>query len=145
MLSKLNGYLTGGLAIVVAGLLLFTYIQNLRLSAKNALIESKNTQIDQLNHDIDLAKAVNDANVASVDMLQKNYDRLDGIAQQYQKIDNQRTLKLRKTLEDINRAPLSDDAPVAPVLLRQLERMRGVPAPAKGNPDKGTAGSTPTS
>lgn len=143
MLNTIKSYLSIGLAIVFAGLVFYVYLQSQWLEAKTLEVEKRDLAIESLKNDIKVAQDVNTENQKAVMAMQTMYDQLYIFTKQYEDRAKERADRLESALEDINSAPLTDDGPVAPVLSRQLERMRAdVNKPAGGQDQTRNASNT---
>ena len=140
-----TGYTMIGLAIVIAGLLAWTQYQSSKLETAAATILAKDTTIAAYKNQYAAVVKANKTKDETIKLIQDQYKLLDGLVTKYADADRKRDASLRAAIKDINDAPDSDDAPVAPVLRRQLERMRANSGSPASNPDGNPTTSVPNS
>lgn len=141
----------GGLLLVCAALYAWGAVEAARVEAKqqtvearDATIKSRNETIAKLTGDLTQAKATNEANIAELEGLQADLDRQAEVSLRFEDLARARTAELNEALRRIADAPANDDGPVAPVLARELERLRARYAAAhRADQDPGRAAASP--
>lgn len=125
-LTKGRLLLIGGLA--VAALVGWFWLQSVlsdrdRLEAEKAALET----------DLRMVGDVADANRRAFEEAQAEHQRALAAIEAERKAYASRLARIQTIREEIDRAPDTDDGPVAPVLRGALERLRGIDAGAPGN------------
>jgi len=123
--SRAGGWLVGGGVALVIALALWTYVRHLqnemtRLGGMNATVAS---QLDQ-------ATTTANANAAAARELQAEATRTVAAITKDRDAAMRRSTLLQATLARISNASPSEDGPVAPVLRRFLDELRGGAATA---------------
>lgn len=139
---KLTAYITGALMLALAGTSVAWTWQAKDYRAKLA---ARDVTIAALNDAVIEAKSVNDANMATLEAIKADLARQAEIATKFEKQARARGAALKATLKRIEDAPATDDGPVAPVLGRELERLRndGAGQPATDRDHQDPAGALP--
>ena len=118
---KLTAYLTGALMLACAALYGGWTWQANKLKGT---IAAQQTTIAQLNESVIEAKSVNDANIATLAQIKADLARQAEVTAKFEALAAKRGAALKATLKRIEDAPATDDGPVAPVLGRELDRLR---------------------
>lgn len=118
---NLSTYLIGGAFLAVA----ITYgAWTWQAKDYRAKLAARDVTIAALNDAVIEAKGVNDANMATLAAIKADLARQAEIATKFEKQARARGAELKATLKRIEDAPATDDGPIAPVLGRELERLR---------------------
>lgn len=118
---NLSTYLTAGAFLAVA---IIYGAWSWQSQGQNATIAAQQATIASLNEAVIEAEGVNDANIATLAAIKEDLARQEKVAAKYEALANKRGAALKATLKRIEDAPLTDDGPIAPVLGRELDRLR---------------------
>lgn len=118
---NLSTYLTAGAFLAVA---IIYGAWSWQSKSQKATIAAQQATIQSLNVAVIEAKSVNDANMATLEAIKADLARQAEIATKFEKQARARGAALKATLKRIEDAPATDDGPVAPVLGRELDRLR---------------------
>ena len=139
-----TGYSMIGLGVALFAALGWAAVQGARLDARDEQLKARAATITRLEGDLAQAKLTNDGNLSAIAALTAQATIAGEIAAKYQTRAHELSVRLNAALEDIANAPAHDDGPVAPVLARQLDRMRVRPAgPAGADAPPGRASASP--
>ncbi len=120
LIASLGGKLLLPIALLAAGGVVFLLVRH-ELDARAAAEANVAIETQQL----DQAQAVNKANAAALAELKAESARELAALAADRAASRQRATRLQTIQKEIADAPPSDDAPLAPVLRRALERLRG--------------------
>lgn len=121
---NLNLYGYGALALLCAGLYAWAMIESKSAESAAAKLETKKSELAQAEADLAKAKQVITDNKTQIGILKADLQTQSDLAMKYDALARQRADKLNAALKDISDAPETDDGTVAPVLVRQLDRLR---------------------
>lgn len=137
---NLHIYAYGGLLLVCAGLYAWVSIESGRADTKQAEVDRYKTTVIAMQASIDQAKLTNQQNVEAIKSLEADLQRQTEVSLRFEDQARKRDAKLNAVLKGISNAPATDDGAVAPVLARELERLRADFAAADGaHPNSGRA------
>jgi len=117
-------YIAGALAIACAGLGTWSYIQSVKIDARDATIEKKDEQIGSLNADLIQAKQTNIDNLTTLLTVRNDETVRDEVSILFDDLDRKRDANLNALLETVSHGPVAEDGPIPVVLERVLDRMR---------------------
>lgn len=116
----------GAMLLACAGLYAWLTIVNHTVATRDAQIERYQADVVQAQSRLDQAKTTNTENDIAIKNLQADQMRQAESAIRFELLARARGAKLKAILKGISDAPSSDDGPVAPVLRRELDRLRDV-------------------
>jgi hypothetical protein len=135
-------YSYGALALVCAGLYAWALIESKSAETVAAKLKAKETELTQAQADLARAVQVNTDNITQIGILKADLKTQSDLAVKFDALARTRADKLNAALKEIADAPDTDDGPVAPVLARELDRLRRDYAEATGHhqdPDRAAA------
>lgn len=132
---NLSTYLTGGLALAVAGLYFMWSIEAKRVEKRDDTIAAYKAVQAMSDKAFAEVQEVNEEALASVARLKADVARERAVRTKAEASARARAQALNEALKRISHAPASDDGPVAPVLSRELDGLRVVPGGSNPPPD----------
>ena len=126
-------YSYGALALVCAGLYAWALIEGKTVESVRAKLETKQAELQQAKQDLAAAVQVNTDNLTKIGILKADLQAQSDLAVKYDALARSRADKLNAAMKEIADAPDTDDGPVAPVLARELDRLRRDYAEATGH------------
>lgn len=127
---NLSTYITGGLALVCAGLYFMWSIEAKKVERRDDLIAAHQAVEQMAAKAVTSAQAAAKESAAALESVKADLDRQAQTAAKFETIARNRDKALRDALKRIANAPSTEDGPVAPVLARELEQLRVVAGPA---------------